>query len=118
MLFLSRSPDQTSKGAPMFHRSRQALPALSVVLAVCVVLTGCGGKLTKANAEKIKVGMTEAEVKAILGEPKVSADTDKQDTPPAEKSGIRQLTWKESDRTISISFKDGKVHAAPVTSGL
>jgi hypothetical protein len=43
---------------------------LVLVLAIACLLTGCSrSKITKANFEKIKVGMTKAEVVAILGEP-------------------------------------------------
>jgi len=105
----------------MFHRHK-ALLSLAVVLGLCLALAGCSGKITKANAEKISTGMTEDEVKAILGEPTTTADTDKapagKETGKAEKTGIKQVTWKSGTQTISISFKDGKVAAAPVTGGM
>jgi len=51
---------------------------LGVVLGLAL-LSGCGGgrsgsSVTKANADKIQVGMTEADVVAILGAPTDSAE--------------------------------------------
>ena len=37
------------------------------VAAVCVLLFGCGHKISMSNYEKVKSGMTESEVEAILG---------------------------------------------------
>jgi hypothetical protein len=53
------------------YRSRSVKTTISVLLLVMACfLTGCGhSKITKANFEKLKEGMTKAEVVAILGEP-------------------------------------------------
>ena len=42
---------------------------LSLGLAVLISGCGAGSKITKENYEKVKEGMTRAEVVAILGEP-------------------------------------------------
>jgi hypothetical protein len=42
---------------------------LSFAMAVFIVGCGAGSKITKQNYEKVKEGMTKAEVVAILGEP-------------------------------------------------
>ena len=43
------------------------LVRLAAVLAVCLLLPACKTKVTKANLEKIKEGMTLAEVEQVLG---------------------------------------------------
>jgi len=57
-----------------------------------------GGKLTKANADKIKEGMSKAEVEAILGPGKAKAD--------AGKGGV--YIWQEDGKSITITFVDDK----------
>jgi hypothetical protein len=74
-----------------------ALLALSLVL--CVGLTGCGSKVSKANADKITNGMTEAQVKDILGTPT--------ETQSAGTGSV--MVWKSGNDTISVTFMDGKV---------
>jgi hypothetical protein len=56
-------------------------------------------KITRANADKIKKGMTRAEVEEILGPGKASADVDK----------AGGYVWSEGGKTIAITFVDGKV---------
>ena len=38
-----------------------------VVLALAMMVSGCGEKLTAKNLERVKKGMTQEEVKSILG---------------------------------------------------
>ncbi len=74
-----------------------ALLALSLVL--CVGLTGCGSKLSKANAARIANDMTEAQVKDILGAPT--------ETKTAGPSTIQ--TWQSGEDKIVVTFVNGKV---------
>jgi len=39
-------------------------------IAAAFLLAGCGSKVSQSNFDKVKEGMTKAEVTAILGEPK------------------------------------------------
>ena len=62
-------------------------------------------KLSKENFDRIKTGMTETEVQAILG-------------PPAESTGVDVTVfsgttsiWKNGHTVISIQFVNGKVVA-------
>ncbi|MDI6852172.1 MAG: outer membrane protein assembly factor BamE [Deltaproteobacteria bacterium] len=79
---------------------------LSVLLALALITASCGeNKISKANFDKIKTGMTEAEVQAILG-------------PPTESSGVdvavfagTTSVWKKGDTVISVQFVNGKVIA-------
>jgi len=57
-------------------------------------------KITKANFDKVKLEMTEDEVRAILG------------TPSGEKKlgeGARELTWQAGPKNITATFRDGKL---------
>jgi hypothetical protein len=87
---------------------------LLVALVMCVAIVGCGGsRLSKSNYDKIKTGMTEAEVDAILG----PGDTDTSiDVADASVGGINvpgmsaaNKTWKDGERSIHIGFMNGKV---------
>lgn len=77
-----------------------------VLLAFALTMAGCGvDKINKTNFDKIKTGMTEAEVQAILG-------------PPTESSGVdvavfagTTSVWKQGDTVISVQFVNGKVIA-------
>jgi hypothetical protein len=74
---------------------------IGMVAVLCLCLTGCGSKVTKENAEKIKSGMSQKEVTDILGSPKNTEDL------PA---GMKKSTWESGDNKIVVSFdKDGKV---------
>jgi hypothetical protein len=78
----------------------------TVALAILAIfLAGCGApsKITKENFDKIKVGMTYAEVNAILGEPTESSSLD-----IAGFSGTNS-TWKFGDAVITIQFINGQV---------
>jgi hypothetical protein len=78
-----------------------------VALAVCLIfLAACGGaKINQENFDKVKVGMTQAEVKAILGEATEASSLD-----VAGFSGTT-ATWRYDDTTIKIRFVNGKVVA-------
>jgi hypothetical protein len=64
-----------------------------------------GAKINQENFDKIKTGMTMAEVKAILGEPADSSSID-----VAVISGATGM-WKGEGITIDIQFMNGKVIA-------
>jgi hypothetical protein len=68
-----------------------------------VLLVGCGSKVNQENFDKIKTGMTMAEVKTILGEPGETSSV-----------GLGSLsgtsaTWKVKEAAISIQFVNNKV---------
>jgi len=86
---------------------RSGIGSTLMILAVCLFLTGCGGgggnaKVTEENAKKINTGMSEKEVKDILGEP---SDTNQ----PPNHPEMKALTWKNGNNAITVTFKDGKV---------
>ena len=103
-----------------------ALPVSSwLKLVLCFALLlggGCSGKskndkVTQANAAKVKNGMTQAEVEAILG-PTVAMTAD--DEPDGWKAqGMTMKKWEsepgEQGNSLVVGFdKSGKVQA---TSG-
>ena len=69
-------------------------------------VVGCSAKVSKSNFDKIKDGMTTAQVENILGKgEKASAGVS---------VGGVSLTgdayqWKDGDKVINVVFKDGKV---------
>ena len=75
-------------------------------MVFCFCLMACTAtKINQENFDKIKTGMTLAEVRAILGEP-----TDATSIDVAVISG-GNATWKDAGVTINIQFLNGKVIA-------
>ncbi len=62
-------------------------------------------KVTKENADKIKVGMSRAEVEAILGKGTTSAGA------KIENFGGEVTVWEGPDGTITVGFANDKVTA-------
>ncbi|MCK9377387.1 MAG: outer membrane protein assembly factor BamE [Syntrophobacterales bacterium] len=76
-----------------------------LVLGLCALfLVGCSS-VNQAKFDKVKTGMTMAQVTAILGEPTESSSVD-----VGGRSGTAS-TWKKGDVTIIIQFVNGKVVA-------
>ena len=72
------------------------------LLLVALILGACS-RVTQDNFDKIKNGMSGAEVRDILGEPTESESMD---------LGILRTTssvWKDGGATISITFAGDKV---------
>ena len=82
------------------------LVILIVIVLFSFWLAACdASRLTQENFDKIRTGMTQAEVTAILGEPTESSSMD---VPVF--SGTAS-TWKKDGTTITIQFANGKVVA-------
>ncbi len=85
---------------------RRLLCLVIVAALLSLGLAGCAGsKINKENFDKIKLGMTQAEVQAILG-------------PPTEASGIEiplfegtMSKWVQGDTVITVQFLNAKVVA-------
>ena len=86
------------------HRLRFKTAAVAMVFFLCLMACS-GAKINHENFDKIKTGMTLAEVKAILGEPADSSSID-----VAVISGATAM-WKGEGITINIQFMNGKVIA-------
>ena len=94
-------------------------------IGVFVLLLGCLGgggvllwiygpfanRVTRENFDKINNGMTEAEVKAILGEPNALNDANPFGNRPMgiNPFGGNVLAWKHNNDVIAVSFRNGKV---------
>jgi outer membrane protein assembly factor BamE (lipoprotein component of BamABCDE complex) len=73
--------------------------ALAVLAVVCMCLAGCGSKITRANFDKIKTGMSRNDVEAILGS-------------PTETFGNKKTTtaiWQDEENGVTVIFRDDKV---------
>ena len=70
---------------------------------LALLLTACGSKINQSNFDKIQDGMSETDVKALLGTPSSS-----------DSVGIGGLSgtsdvWQDEHGSISIQFVNGKV---------
>jgi predicted Zn finger-like uncharacterized protein len=93
---------------------------LVIVIAVVLLLTlGGGGKITPENAERVQPGMTEAEVRAILGAPTEVIDPSQvfnqnpffQQNPALKNNPFKNLlgavkmcVWKGGRGTVTVQF--------------
>jgi hypothetical protein len=110
--------------------SRASVVVVAVVFGLA--LPGCGSKITKENADKIKVGMSEKEVTDLLGSPTESEEVELPDLgamfggmpglPAGEAAPVPKMpkkakksVWKEGDKTIAVVFLDGKVNNKETT---
>lgn len=106
-----------------------------MLLLVCMALPGCkkaNKNLTKANLDRIKVGMTVAEVEAILGH----GEDDSEGLGLSEgssvagaagiggdlssvsrtRSTIKWVKWGDDKKFIRIGFDNGKVAEGKIDS--
>ena len=96
----------------MALRRSYQVRAVVVVMVICMSLVSCGGsKISQENFEKIKTGMSLAQVTAILGPPTESSSVD-----VAVVSGTVSK-WKAGDVTITIQFVNSKVVAKQLSKG-
>jgi hypothetical protein len=78
-----------------------------VGLIVWLVKGPLSNKVTSENYAKIQTGMTEAEARAILGEPTEDAGVN---NPLGRNSaGLRVLVWRHGDNQITLTFRDNKL---------
>jgi hypothetical protein len=89
---------------------------------LCLIAIGCGPGAGLSNYEKVKNGMTESEVDALLGKGELqsgfSIDVPSKSisipiggdiTTPAFKSSARLKKWNSGTKVVKIGFQDGKV---------
>lgn len=69
-----------------------------LTMGVLLAMLGCS-KLTLENYNKITTGMTYDEVTALIGSPEQCDDV----------LGVRNCTWGDEKRSVSVSFVGGKV---------
>jgi hypothetical protein len=81
-------------------------PRILPVLLLAVLALGlaaCGGRLTQANLDKVKMGMSEDQVAAILGKPSRTEVSDN----PLIKSSV--YIYEKGDSKVSVTFVNGSV---------
>jgi len=69
-----------------------------VAMGLLLAMLGCS-KLTLENYDKITTGMTYEEVTQLIGTPEKCDDV----------LGVRNCTWGDEKRSVSVSFVGGKV---------
>lgn len=92
---------------------RHVVPGLVIAGLMCILVAGCGSKVSKSNYDKINNGMTVAEVEGILGK----------GTEQAGGAGAlgnltgsaRIIAWTDEGRTITVTFLNDKVTAKAQT---
>lgn len=79
---------------------------LLVAAAAVLALAGCGSSISPEAVEKLEVGMSQAEVKAILGTP---TKTDTMKIGPIETT---TFTYESGKDTVVIQFMNDKAGPA------
>jgi hypothetical protein len=84
---------------------------LVLISATALALSGChgAGRLTKANVDEVVEGMSKKQVESILG-PQTAIDTT--DLILLKKT---TYTYKQSNDTVTVVFKDDKVQSKEST---
>ena len=87
--------------------ARRMTVGLLVLGLACVMLAGCGSKVSKDNYDKISTGMTTSEVEAILGK---GAEEAAAGGALGNLGGsAKVMVWKDGDKTITVTFVNDKV---------
>jgi hypothetical protein len=95
-------------------------PLLPFCLFLLLAVTGCGGSLSKAQVDRIRLHMTLAEVEAILGKGKSvesgevrqllqspgGEEGPKVEIDPSELRGIR---WGDDKKSVTVIFRSDRV---------
>src|SRR5258708_6715413 len=94
----SESSSRTEQGesSMRIHRS-------FVVAVLLLFLAACGARLSQENFDKVREGMSQKEVREILGEPV--------DASGASLLGLSsgEAVWKDDKTTITVHFLNDKV---------
>jgi hypothetical protein len=114
-----RHPRRRPSGIPLWvwlTGGGVALVLGIVILAVFVLsVLSLGSRVTKANYDKLHPGMTEAEVRSILGTPTQVVDTGNflANNPFGMRApgfnGMRQLIWRQGRRAITVTVMNDRV---------
>jgi hypothetical protein len=72
-----------------------------------ILFLALGSSVTPENLQKLKVGMTEAEVKAVLGSPNKGKQVRTSEIPGREST--EYWIWTDGPKTITVIFAGGKV---------
>lgn len=104
----ARTPKKVGHSWPFFWQSRYWLLAAILMLLLPARLGllpdfSCGGRISQQSCDKVEVGMSEKEVKSILGShPKVYATGDGWTMKIwGDREGIVLVTFHETDNTVA-----------------
>jgi hypothetical protein len=78
-------------------------------ISLLLLLAGCGSKVSKDNFAKIKTGMTQQEVEAILGTGEVANSSSA--SLPGMTLSTKTEVWKDGKKTITVVYLNDKVQA-------
>jgi len=91
---------------------------VAVVLAMCLLIPACKTKVTKANVDKVKEGMTLEEVEKILGKgtnesggdgSNVAAQFGVAVTSAPTVGAADTYVWESGTKSITVAVREGKV---------
>jgi SmpA / OmlA family len=83
---------------------RRTIAQLCVAAALLAVFLGCAQRLTQENLDKVREGMTPAEVKAILGTP---TETGTREVPILGK--LDRLTYRQGQSEVNLLFHNNSL---------
>jgi outer membrane protein assembly factor BamE (lipoprotein component of BamABCDE complex) len=86
---------------------RRTLVAVLLAGLVLSTVSGCGSKVNQSNFDKVKTGMTRAEVEDILGKP--TEESGGAAAIPGISVSGKIATWKDGDKVITVTFANEKV---------
>jgi hypothetical protein len=86
---------------------KRAVAVLVVLGLTMVLLGGCGSKVSKSNYDKVTNGMTQAQVEKLLGEGTEKAGGG--GAIGAIAGSGKVMTWTDGDKSITVTFVNGKV---------
>jgi hypothetical protein len=76
-----------------------------LAVAMAVFMAGCGSKISQSNYDRLKEGMTQAEVTAILGEP-----TETEVVGKSNNIDIKGPVWEGNGyKIVTVFSDDGKL---------
>jgi hypothetical protein len=86
-------------------RLRCLIQVGGTALLCATLLLSCSSKISRENFDKVRIGMAEEEVTALLGSPTESSSI------TVGSVGGTTATWKTGGVSITIQFVNGKVVA-------
>ena len=96
-------------------KKRYVVSGVLLLALVSMTVMGCGSKVSKENYEKIKDGMSLADVEKLLGEGEVQGGAA---GAIANLGGSAKMyKWTDGDKVITITFVNDKV-SLKASSGL
>jgi outer membrane protein assembly factor BamE (lipoprotein component of BamABCDE complex) len=118
----NRDEEDEDEGPPKKKKKQSGAPvgliigggigllAIIAGVVVLIVLLAGGGSLTAANIAKLKEGMTESEVIALIGSPTQTIDIGALGGLLGAPVGNgKELVWtNQKDLTVNVSFENGK----------